>query len=576
MNIPTSKLSATSGAVNITKTAAPEAAKQNEAEAPAAAPQESFTPEAEGEGRVSAAWRGGVRKGVAWGETLEKPLGGMTAIGLAIGSGLALSLGGAMVGGLVGGSFGSAVASLQAEGPISFITQSFGNMGSAISVGSTIGSVAGIAGGLALGAKVGGTVAKTAAFVPGFAVGAAQGLASPDSIPPAEVGDKEPVQRKEELRGLFKAGAKVGGGVGFLSGAAGGFVTGATLTAAGKLVTDVAAGDFSFGNFVSQLGTTALIGGAIGGGAGALVGASGGEMVFGTAPQWVWSKTGGKLTANQPGIQERIDKRESELNARESQLKLEAENLANETSDYRARHKETSDGLNQREDQMSADEKNVSQDLKTVETRIETNAQADYTERSATPDAALDAKGNHGVIGERSSLDAWDAKLEDWQTNLNGIADDFKAWEKRLDDKIDVDAAEIFSGERVPVDQKFAGLHSELDKFEGRLNSYENDINGRIQDKYEAGIRAEKPGVEADLREARSDKARSEEQLRNAEAEKSQAQSQYASAERSRDRARGRLRSAESEESSLRSRISSLNSRISSLQSQLSSCHSSF
>ena len=125
MNIPTSKLSATSGAVNITKTAAPEAAKQNEAEAPAAAPQESFTPEAEGEGRVSAAWRGGVRKGVAWGETLEKPLGGMTAIGLAIGSGLALSLGGAMVGGLVGGSFGSAVASLQADGPISFITQSF-------------------------------------------------------------------------------------------------------------------------------------------------------------------------------------------------------------------------------------------------------------------------------------------------------------------------------------------------------------------------------------------------------------------------------------------------------------------
>ena len=174
---------------------------------------------------------------------------------------------------------------------------------------------------------------------------------------------------------------------------------------------------------------------------------------------------------------------------------------------------------------------------------------------------------------ERSSLDAWDAKLEGWQTNLNGIADDFKAWEKRLDDKIDVDAAEIFSGERVPVDQKYAGLHSELDKFEGRLNSYENDINGRIQNKYEAGIRAEKPGVEADLREARSDKARSEEQLRNAEAEKSQAQSQYASAERSRDRARNRLRNAESDESSLRSRISSLNSRISSLQSQLCSTH---
>jgi hypothetical protein len=574
VNIQTTKLPVANGVSN-NKSAAPAAADEKSAAQEAAAPQESFTPAAEGEGRGSAAWRGAIRKGVSWGNTLEKPLGGMTAIGLAIGSGLALSLGGAMVGGLVGGSFGSAVGALQADGPISFITGTFGNMGSAISIGSTIGSVAGLVGGGALGLKIGGTVAKGIAFVPGAVVGAVQGAVNPSSIPPAEQKEDQAPKHQQELRGIFKGGAKVGGGVGLLAGAAGGFVTGATLTAAGSLITDVAQGDFSMSTFVSQLGSTALIGGGIAALGGAAIGAAGGEMVFGKAPQFIWDKTAGKFTANQPGIQERIDKREVELGERQEKLTVQAENLARETSGYRERHAETSEGLVKREDQMAADEKQVAGDLKTIDTRIEDNATADYEKRSATPDANLDAAGNHGIIGERSSLDAWDTKLQGWNGELNNFRSDLINWEKKLDHKIDVEAGTIFGEERKPIDKQFAEMHGKLDAFESRLNTYETDINDRIQSKYESGIAAEKPGVDADLRDARREKERSEEQLRDAQSDKSRAQSQYDSAQRSRDSARSRLRNAESEESSLRSRISSLNSRISSLQSQISSCRSS-
>ncbi|MFA7479660.1 MAG: hypothetical protein WC314_04090 [Vulcanimicrobiota bacterium] len=567
MNIQTTKRPVANLALNTNQNVA---AQAEEKPADNAATQETFTPQIHGE---DTRFKAGIRKGAAWGGAMEKTLGTATGLGIAIGSGLALSLGGAMVGGLVGGSFGPAVSALQSSGPLSFFANSFANMGTAISVGSTIGSLAGIAGGFVVGQKVGGSVASAIGFAPGFVTG----LVAPGSAPPPEANeeDKKEPKHAQELRGLFKGAAKVGGGVGLLSGGAGGFVAGATLTAAGSLVADVAKGDFSFSNFLSQVGGTALIGGAIGGVAGAAIGAAGGEMLFGKAPQWAWDKTAGRFTANQPGIQERIEKREGELQDRQSQLETRADNITRETKEYREQHAATSGSLDQREDQMKSDEKRVSTELETVETRIEDNAQADFKKRAATPDPALDEKGNHAVIGERQSLDSWDAKLKGWQGDLDNFRSELIGWENKLDTKIDREAATIFGEERKPIDKHFADLHGQLDQFEGRLNTYEADINNRISDKYQSGLNAEKPGVVSDLNAARSEKERSESELRDARAEKERAESRHNSAQRSLSSARQRLSNAESEESRLRSRISSLNSRISSLQSQLGSCRAS-
>ena len=165
--------------------------------------------------------------------------------------------------------------------------------------------------------------------------------------------------------------------------------------------------------------------------------------------------------------------------------------------------------------------------------------------------------------------------MSGWQGDLNNFRSELISWEKGLDKKIDQDAAAIFAEERKPIDKHFGDLHGQLDAFETKLNNYEVDINNRINDKYQSGINAEKPGVVSDLNSARNEKTRSEDELRDARSEKDRAESRYNSATRSRDSARSRLSSAQSEESRLRSRISSLNSRISSLQSQLSSCRSS-
>ena len=105
MNIQTTKRPVANLAVNTTPNAAAQAEDKSAAEG-AAAPQESFTPQIQGE---DSRFKAGIRKGAAWGGAMEKTLGTATGLGIAIGSGLALSLGGAMVGGLVGGSFGSAV-----------------------------------------------------------------------------------------------------------------------------------------------------------------------------------------------------------------------------------------------------------------------------------------------------------------------------------------------------------------------------------------------------------------------------------------------------------------------------------
>lgn len=536
-------------------------------------PAETFTPD-ETLGRGAAAWQGGIRKGVAWGKAVEKPLGGAAAIGLAAASGVALAFGGAVVGGIIGGGFGPVVSAITTKGAWNFLAESFSHVGTAIQVGSTAGAVMGLAGGAILGKNIGDSVARGVAFVPGFAVGAASGFAKPGSVPAPIHKEKEDPKHRSELRGVFRTEGKVLSGLGVLSGAVGGFVGGAALTAAGSLIGDVAGGNFTFSNFMSQVGTQALVGGAIGGVALAAVGGYGGEGIA-RASQWTYDKTLGRVTAGQPDIKERIAKKEAELGNRQTVLDEQAESIAKQTADYRASHKETSEALTGREDKLATDEKQVADDLGVIDGRIEKNAQADYTKRSATPDAALDAKGEHGIIGQRGSLDQWDAKLLGWQEKLDTFRGELKAWEGRLDHKIDVDAAAIFAEERKPIDAKYGSLQKELDAFETKLDNYEADIKSRIADKYRQGINAEKPGVDAELNSARSDKAQSEREENDARNQRDNAKSRHDSAERQLSSAQSRLRNAESEGSSLRSRINSLNSRISSLQSQLSSCRSS-
>lgn len=546
------------------------AAKDSPEASSNSAPAESFTPQAVGDSRLKAAFHGGIRKGVAWGQVAEKPLGGAAAIGTAALGGLALAFGGAVVGGIVGGGFAPAVSALASKGAWDFVTSSFANVGSAIQIGSTIGAVTGLAGGVMLGKTLGDSVAHTAAFVPGFVTGSVQGFINPGSVPAPDPKDKGEVKHRQELRGAFKTEAKVLGGVGVLSGAIGGFVGGATLTAAGSLVADAASGNFSFNNFIQTVGTQALIGGAVGGVALAAVGGYGGEGIA-RATQWTYDKTIGKATANQPGIKERIEKKEAELNERQTKLDGQAQELNQKTKDYRAEHQAKSEGLTQKEDELSTNEGKVAVDLTTIDGRIEKNAITAYEAKAAQPDSSLDQAGDHAVIGKRSTLDQWNDKLNGWQGQLNTFRDELKAWEQKLDKKIDLDAAAIFAEERKPIDAHFGGLQKELDAFEVKLNAFETDIERRVAERTQQRISVEKPGVLADLESARNEKASAERDRSSAQSERDTAASRHNSATRQRDAANSRLHSAESDSRSLQNRINDLNNRISRLESELRS-----
>ncbi len=575
MNIQPAIAPNTNGAINKLSSKASETKAAAEETSSAPSLQETFVPQSEGESRSSAAFRAGVRQAVDWGNKVERPLGGAAAIGTAIAGGLALSFGGAVVGAMVGGSVAPVIGSITSNGVLDFMAKSFSAVGTAAQIGSTAGAVMGLAGGAVIGSNIGGSVAQTVAFPFGFATGFAKGMSNPGSVPPPEPKDPKKSEHRSELRGPFRAQGRVLSGAGVLSGAVGGFVGGATLTAAGSLVADMASGNFTFSNFMSNLPSTALVGGAIGGVALAAVGGYGGEGIA-KASQWGYDKTLGRAMAGQPGLKDRIAKRENELNERQENLTVRSETLANQTAGYRAEHQETSEMLKGRENTMQSDEKQVSSDLTEVKTRIEDNATADFKNRAATPDAELDAKGEHGVIGERSSLDAWESKLNGWDSELQDFRQELQKWEGRLDNTIDKEAAKIFSEERKPIDSHFGGLHKELDAFESKLNKYEESILSRIDARYKERVGAEKPGLERELSSARQEKASAEREQSEAIRNRDAAASRKSSAERSRDSARSRLRNAESEGATLTSRISSLNSRISSLQSQISSCRSSF
>ncbi len=536
--------------------------------------QETFVVQSEGESRNSAAFRAGIRKGVDWGQKVERPLGGAAAIATAIAGGAALSFGGAVVGAMVGGGFAPVIGSLTSNGVMDFMAKSFSAVGTAAQIGSTAGAVMGLAGGAVIGSNIGGSIAQTAAFPFGFTAGYAQGLSDPSSVPPPAAKEPSEPGHRSELRGAFRAQGRVLSGAGVLSGAVGGFVGGAALTTAGSLIADMASGDFTFSNFISNVPSSALIGGAIGGVALGAVGGYGGEGIA-RASQWGYDKTLGKAMAGKPGLKERLEKREGSLNERQGTLELRSENLAEQTASYRAQHQEASQGLLQREDAMGQDEKSISGELSTVQTRIEENANNDFRQRAASSDPALDASGAHSIIGERSSLDSWDEKLQGWNRELDTFQGTLNEWEGRLDQTIDKEAGAIFSEERKPIDSHFAGLHKELDAFETKMDQYEESILSRIEARFDQRVGSEKPGLERDLANAKKEKATAERDRNEALRSRDSAASRLSSAESSRDSARSRLRRAESETSTLSSRVASLNSRVSQLQSQLNSCRSS-
>ncbi|MBI3927945.1 MAG: hypothetical protein HY319_20555 [Armatimonadetes bacterium] len=181
------------------------------------------------------------------GNGVKFALGGAGGLLLTIPAMYAGVLGGAVVGSLFGVGFGPALASVTTEGALGFLGGVWQSTSTAAKIGMAVGGFSGLVGGWKMGTSVGNGIGRL--------LGAGK--------------DEKPKNKK--IKGFMKPVAYFTTGVGAASGGTGGTLIGAGIGATGSLL----ASGFSFSN----LGGPALIGAAVGGLTGMVVGGAGGYTI---------------------------------------------------------------------------------------------------------------------------------------------------------------------------------------------------------------------------------------------------------------------------------------------------------
>lgn len=170
------------------------------------------------------------------GDFVQKSVGGLTMLGLAIPAMYAGVLGGAVVGTMLGAGFSPVLSSVTTSGAGNFLLGVWHGTSFAAKAGMFLGGSAGLAGALSIGAGVGRTVGR---------------------IFGGEGGDGKP---NRKLNALGSAAAFVTTGIGAAAGTTGGALIGAGVGATGSFL----AQGFSFSNLGGAAGIGALAGGAVG------------------------------------------------------------------------------------------------------------------------------------------------------------------------------------------------------------------------------------------------------------------------------------------------------------------------
>ncbi|MBT9582188.1 hypothetical protein IV102_02495 [bacterium] len=526
-----------------------------------------------------------IRNGIAWGNATGTVVGGATGLATVTGALYAGVLGGAIVGSLTGAGFGPVLGAVTSHGALDFVGRTFATAGFFAKTGMVIGGLSGAAGAWQVGNGIGNAVGKAAGFVPGAIVGGAQGLwakaenaAGGGEAPPPAKEDKPSLLKTNftdlnNMSGGMKLYASILGGVGMLSGAVGGFTLGASVASAGSLASGLLASNVS----LSAIGAAGVAGGIVGGALFAAVGGLGG-FTAAKASKKVWDHTGGKLLGMTQGDKEsqnakgkRLDEKKVALDTREDGLKADAETK-------RAFYRDETKKLDERETGIEKSEADVKGRLDEINGKIEAGGQAQYADKAAKPDAQT---------GE--SLVNWDSRLKKFDGELKDFAGQLKSKEGGLDAQITKESDAKFAQDRRPVEQRYDGLQGELNGKETGLNERKRQIDGKIQDGYQAGVSAQKPGLQQELRYAQDDRDRAQNDFadaqrdrNNAAAQLSSAQSQLSTARNEADQNQGRvnklntaIRDLDNQKDNLQAEHRQADNTTADLQSKLQACRNS-
>ena len=468
-------------------------------------------------------------------------------IGASLGASAALA-GGAIVGMAAGGAVGMPISTLFSSGGLDFIKTGLSSVGVGAQIGIGVGLVTLAAGGWVVGDKLAGTAAKVATYPVGLATGTAKGVLrhmgqEAGALPPLAQEKAAPKAPIVSDKSRFMAGTQYAlTGSGGLIGLAGGATIGMAVGAGMETISGIFNGDLG----ISGVTRAGLIGAGIGGGAGAIVGATGGFKIS----DMIHSGLNG--IAETARISEKLleqDKRGNILDELEQRIDQNTADFSQEKEAGNANIAKREGALGSRGEALS-DKREVLNDKMTNENGL-TQGRSDELYENET--ARLN-EFEDKLDGRKSHLDSEKVRLTGKEADVPTLTRE--------------EATRRLNSHKAAEQGKYDNRKGNLENREDGLQQRERDIdriaNDRVQDELEP-LRQQASNARSDAASNRSAAS----SARNEAASLNGAVPGILSDARSYD---NRASRQESDNNSLRSEVSSLSSRESSLESDVRSC----
>ena len=468
-------------------------------------------------------------------------------IGASLGASAALA-GGAIVGMAAGGAVGMPISTLFSSGGLDFIKTGLSSVGVGAQIGIGVGLVTLAAGGWVVGDKLAGTTAKVATYPVGLATGTANGVLrhlgqEAGALPPLaqEKAPEKPPIVSDKSR--FMAGTQYAlTGSGGLIGLAGGATIGMAVGAGMETISGIFNGDLG----ISGVTRAGLIGAGIGGGAGAIVGATGGFKIS----DMIHSGLNG--IAETARISETLleqDKRGNILDELEQRIDQNAAEFAQEKQAGET-------NIGNREGSLAARGESLSEEREVLNDKM-TNEQG-----------LTQARSDELYSLENARLNEFEDKLDGRKAHLDSEKSRLEGKEADVPELTRTEATRRLDSHKAAEQGKYDNRKGNLENREDGLQQRERDIDRIANDR----VQTELNPLREQAADARSDASANRRQAGDLRNEASRLE---AAVPGMLSDARGYDRQADIQESTnsgLRSEESRLSREESSVSSSLSSC----
>ena len=475
--------------------------------------------------RLSIAHRSGVSKASQWSENYGIAAGGIVGAGLTLPAVYAGLIGGSVAGAVAGLSVGPAVSILQGSQGFDLIGKVFSTGGIVAKAFMVAGAATGLVGGWMAGRRVGEYVSAVPLSALAYPLGFAQGLATGK----APVEPRQPPMNDQAVelirrpQGLEKGAAGLLGGVGAISVGLGGAAFGAGAAGGVSLLAGLIAGDVN----LASLGSAALIGGGVGVAVGGVVGGLGGSTIVTTTGDVIrWAKN--KIAPDREGqtienlrrqvaekqetfeqLSTRLDRETDEASVDFSRRQSELEKGQQKTQEYvEIRDRRVGELRQEGADYEASEKAKLSYrqgELDQANREVEGRIEADASQRFAKKRAVTDEK----YAGLHRELDLVRDAHQERDDRISGL-------EKAQATEIEAKVVEAYERKMVPVKQHYDQLHREQGSREGELKAWDGKVadenrqlDREITEQGLADFQRREPGLEAEFagkeRELRAD-----------------------------------------------------------------------